>query len=131
MKGMRYMGIDFGKKRIGIALSDESGKMAFPRTVVPNDRRRMIEIREMIVSKGVEEIVLGESKDYGMQDNKIMKDILLFKKELEWETKLPIHMENELMTTAQAAQIQGEGALIDASAAAIILQSYIDKLNNK
>lgn len=121
------MGIDFGKKRIGVALSDEDGKMAFPRTVVPNDRRRMIEIKAICESKGVEEIVLGESKDYGMQDNKIMKDILLFKKELEWEVKLPVHFEPEMMTSMQATHVQGEGAMLDASAAAIILQSYLDR----
>lgn len=128
---MKYLGIDFGAKRIGIALSDEEGRLAFPHSVISNTRDLVEEVSEVIEREKINEIVLGESKDYKGQPNKIMADIEKFKKELEERIGLKINFEPEFMTSSQAKLIQGENKMHDASAAALILQSYLDKINNK
>jgi len=56
-----------------------------------------------------------------------MDEILNFKKDLEKHFNITVHMEPEFLTSAQAEVIQGKNYKIDASAAAIILQSYLDK----
>ncbi len=123
----RLMGIDFGSKRVGIALSNEEGQFAMPKAVLPNDRYLFTEIKRMCEAYGVTEIVMGESKDFKGNDNQIMKGINLFKGELERDLGLPVHLEPEFLTSHQAAQTQGNSPLLDASAAALILQSYLDR----
>jgi putative Holliday junction resolvase len=124
---MRYLGIDFGQKRVGLALSDEDGKMAFPHSVIANGKNLLEEIERTIRRERIGAIVLGESLDFRGEPNKIMAQIEGFKKELEQKTGLPVHLEPEFLTSAQAERIQGKTEMHDASAAAIILQSYLDK----
>ncbi len=127
---MKFLGIDYGSKRVGIALSDTEGGMAFPHTVLPNNKKLITTIKEICDKEHVAVIVLGESLDYKMKPNVIMEKITPFKKGLEQVTNLPIHFEREFMTSAAAEHLQGKGEMIDASAAAIILQSYLDKKKN-
>ena len=127
---MRYLGIDYGAKRVGIAFSDIEGGMAFPHAVLPNDKKLISTIKELCDKEHIAEIVLGESLDYKMKPNVIMEKITPFKKELEEVTVLPVHFEREFMTSAAAGHLQGKGEMIDASAAALILQSYLDKKRN-
>ena len=124
---MKYLGIDFGSKRIGIAVSDDEGKMAFPYSVVSNDRNLLEEIEKIIKEEKIETIVIGESKDFKGEPNKIMAGINKFRRELEDKTKIKVFLEPEFMTSSQAEHIQGKNEMHDASAAAIILQSFLDK----
>ncbi len=127
---MRLLGIDYGKKRVGIALSDDKGLMAFPKAVLPNDNFLMRDLKELIVGHGVDTVVVGESKDYAMKDNAIMAKVRGFVAELERELDIKVVYETELLTSHQAAHTGhtlGKTDMIDASAASIILQSYIDK----
>jgi putative Holliday junction resolvase len=124
---MKYLGIDFGEKRIGLAVSDEEGKMAFPHAVILNGKNTLDEIGKIIEKEGIKEIVMGESKNFEGEPNKIMRQIDEFKKNLEERIKISVHLEPEFMTSAQAERIQGKNQMHDASAAAIILQSYLDK----
>lgn len=140
---MKYLGIDFGSKRVGIAVSDDTGKMAFPYSVIPNNARStssgqaklLGEIQKIIEKEKIEEIIIGESKDFKGEPNKIMSAIESFKKELEdlpaqaGKLKMKVWFEPEFMTSSQAEHIQGKTELHDASAATIILQSYLDKNN--
>src|SRR3990167_5312488 len=130
LMGMKFLGIDYGAKRVGIALGDSNGGMAFPRTVLPNNKKLISAIKELCDKEHITEIVLGESLDYKMKPNVIMEKITLFKKELEDAIGLPVHFEREFMTSAAAEHLQGKGEMIDASAAALILQSYLDKKRN-
>jgi len=127
---MRYLGIDYGAKRIGIATGDSDGGMAFPHAVLPNDKKLISAIKSMCEKEHIDAIVLGESLDYKMKPNVIMEKITPFKNELEDATGLPVHFEREFMTSAAAEHLQGKGEMIDASAAALILQSYLDKKRN-
>lgn len=123
---MKYLGIDFGSKRVGIAVSDEEGAMAFPYEVILNDKKLLEKIEEIIKKEKINKIVIGESKNFAGEANKIMAEIRIFKKELEEKAKLEIIFEPEFMTSQQAELIQGKNEMHDASAATIILQSYLD-----
>jgi putative Holliday junction resolvase len=128
---MKYLGIDFGSKRVGVAVSDDEGKMAFPHSVILNSKNTLDEIGEIIKKENIDKIVMGESKNFEGEPNKIMTEINKFKKELEDKAGIEVFLEPEFMTSQQAEQIQGKNEMHDASAATIILQSYIDRLNQR
>lgn len=124
---MRFIGIDYGTKRVGIAISDDDGKMAFPYDVFSADEKLIGKIKVLCADRKVETIVVGESKNFAGEDNPIMADIKKFSEKLKKEIGLPIILEPEFLTSAQASRIQGNVEGLDASAATIILQSYLDK----
>jgi putative holliday junction resolvase len=124
---MKLLGIDFGAKRVGIAVSDDKGMMAFPKAVLPNDNYLVSELAKLVKSHDIGTIVVGESKDFKMSDNPIMSKARMFADELERATGIVVQYEPELLTSHQATHFQGKTGMIDASAAAIILQSYIDR----
>ncbi|MBI3632623.1 MAG: Holliday junction resolvase RuvX [Candidatus Vogelbacteria bacterium] len=127
---MRLMGIDFGAKRVGVALSDETEHFAYPFTVLKNSEQLIHDVTKICEKERVGKIILGRSLDFKMRPNKVMKDIGEFKNELEVASGLPVDYEDEFMTSAEAERLQGRGDKIDASAAALILKSYIDKGNH-
>lgn len=141
---MRYLGIDFGSKRVGLALSDESGTLAFPHSVVKNDKTLLSEIGRIVNEQKVKLIILGESKDFNGVDNPIAEKAEDFRKALEAVTRKKVEYEPEFLTSVQAGRKQsrrphgsrGSGLradrrraneMLDASAATIILQSYLDR----
>ena len=133
---MKYIGIDYGTKKVGVALSDETGSIAFPNMVVPT-RDALETVAALIKEQGVGEIVLGESRDFSGEKNAVMTEIEEFKKKLE-AAGLPVHYEREFFTSALAArQFAPEEKSrkqnpsqeqLDASAAALILQSFLDRI---
>ena len=127
---MRLLGIDYGTKRIGLALSDESGKFAMPHSVIANSQslieQAIDEIEKIARVNNVKEIIIGESKDYEGKANRVMADSLELKKRLG-EKGFIVHMEPEFMTSVQAERFQGKNDKSDALAAALILQAYLDK----
>ncbi len=135
---MRYLGIDYGTRRIGLAISDPSGSMAFPDKVVTNNGRESAAaiIVALAKEKGVEEIVLGESKNFQGEPNDVQADIEAFKILLEKD--FIVHYQNETMSSAEAARSVSKAAqaersgesrdsMLDASAAAIILNSFLTR----
>jgi putative Holliday junction resolvase len=124
---MRYLGIDFGSKRIGIAVSDEKGEFAIPFIVLKSSKKLLDEVVDIAEENKVEKIILGESKDYKGKPNAIHAESLEFKKKLEGEGYI-VEMEPEFMTSIHVEKLQGKSATTDASAAALILQSYLDKM---
>ncbi|MFA6273491.1 MAG: Holliday junction resolvase RuvX [Candidatus Paceibacterota bacterium] len=128
---MRYLGIDYGTKRVGVAISDEAGEFALPFSVLPNDKKLLTAITTICREKNIGEIVLGESKNFAGEDNPLQEKINQFKKELEETVGLPIKLEPEFFTSAEAARLQGKNEKLDASAAALILKSFLDKKTAK
>jgi putative Holliday junction resolvase len=129
---MRYLGIDYGEKRVGIAVSDADGKFAFAKAVFPNNNKLIESVQKMCAEQKIGAIVVGESNDLNIMPNEIMKQIEPFKNNLERMIGLPVYFEPEFYSSAEAERIQGKVKNLDASAAAIILQSYLDKIpNNK
>ena len=128
---MRLMGIDYGSKRVGIALSDERGEFAMPHGVLANDKALVPAIAELCRKNAVSAIVVGKSQDYHGQDNPIMKKADAFAAELRKVASAPVVFEPEFLTSREASHIQGETAGLDASAAALILKSYIDRFSRQ
>ncbi len=124
---MKYLGIDYGTKRVGIAISDADGKVAFPKIVLENNDKLLKKIGDIITDEACEAIVIGESKDYKGEDNKINPEIISFKRSLGTVIKLPISLEPEFMSSMQVEKAFGKTDMLDASAAAIILQTFLDK----
>lgn len=127
---MRYLGIDYGAKRVGVALSDEEGRVAFPQSVYANDKRLVAALAALCRERGISEIVVGDSLDFSGTPNKIAEKITLFKKEIAETTELPVRSEPEFWSSMQAERWQGKTDKLDASAAAIILQSFLDRKNH-
>ena len=133
---MKYLGIDYGTKRIGVALSDESGTIAFPLATLEAGKGALEQVATLAKENRIEKIVIGESRDFKGEPNAVMKDIEEFKKSLAEMTGLPVEYEPEFMTSAEARRVgqdkrgEGGGEKNDASAAALILQGYLDKTIN-
>ena len=138
---MRYLGIDFGSKRVGLALSDESGTLAFPYSVLQNDETLLPEMERIVKEQKVKLVIMGESKDFNGKENPIAAKAEEFKRAVEKLTRKKVEYEPECLTSVQAgrnyarrpessrgATPQRENNMLDASAAAIILQSYLDRL---
>lgn len=125
---MKYLGIDYGSKKVGIATSDDDGRMAYPCMIADNDKTLMPDIREIVRAMGIHEMVIGESVDQNGKPNEIMKEIRSFAVRLEDELDLPVHFEKEFMTSLEARRMQDHRD-VDDSAAALILQRYLDKIN--
>lgn len=125
------MGIDYGSKKIGIALTDDGGTMAFPHAVVPNDAQFFPYIEKLVAEKRVGEIVVGHSLDNQGAPNKIHAAVEGFMVDVTLHIGIPVHLEPEQYSTQQAKQLQGKSGMVDASAAALILDSFITKQKNK
>jgi RNase H-fold protein (predicted Holliday junction resolvase) len=83
----------------------------------------------LCIKEGVDTVVIGESKNYKGEHNSIMKRIVPLVESLK-KAGLSVVWEPEFMSSQQAEYHQGAIKKLDASAAAIILQSYLDKKNS-
>jgi putative Holliday junction resolvase len=145
----RFLGIDYGTKRIGLAISDEDSILAFPKEIVPNDANTFKKLGEIIKVENISEIVIGESVDFSGKLNALSARIEIFILELEERFKLPVHKQKEFLTSVEGRRYKNLGGQarklessnqhsrlkqiksgrIDASAAALILQRYLDRIN--
>ncbi len=130
---MRIIGLDYGTKNIGVALSDEAANFAMPKTVLGNDAKIFENLRKIIEESEVSKIVLGDPGE-----NNISKEVKTFAEKLENEFGLPLVWEKEFMTSMHVSQFGGRkpiarlekqerGEKKDESAAALILQRYLDR----
>ena len=122
---MKYLGIDYGTKKVGLALSDDEGTMAFPHSVVANDTLLREHIENILEGERVHAVVIGHSRALDGSDNPVMEEIYGFQGMLE-RAGYTVRLEPEFFTTAQARR-HTDDALADASAAALILQTFLDK----
>ena len=130
---MRILGLDYGTKNIGVAISDDLAAFAFPKGVFPNNDKIFTSLASIIHGEGVTAIVLGDPGE-----NKIAGDVKSFAKKLEETFGLEVIMEKEFMTSMHVSQAGGKkpiarltkkatGPKKDDSAAALILQRYLDR----
>lgn len=126
---MKYLCVDYGSKKIGIATSDDDGRMAYPCMVLANDKTVLSEIKALCKELRISEIVIGDSVNSDGKPNPIMKDARQFAVQLEDAVDLPLHFEKEWMSSVHARAMQDGKEVVDDSAAALILQRYLDKAN--
>ncbi len=128
---MKYLGIDYGTKRIGIALSDSEGRIAFPKKIISNrgEEKAVEEIKEIVKGEEVSEVIIGIPISLDGRETEITATVRRFAGMLERAVSLPVHLENEMLTTRMVKQPGIKKEHIDEAAAALILQSYLDKVN--
>lgn len=128
---MRYLGIDYGSKRVGIALSDEGGQIALPYRTISNTKTLFTEITEVIKKEGVGRIVVGIPVPFSGNESEQTREVKKFAEKLEKLSAIKVDAENEIFSTKIARASGVPEHKLDTASAAIILQSYLDKQNRK
>ena len=124
---MKYLGIDFGTKRIGIAVSDEVGTIAFPRKTLPNDDQLIPQLKKLIDEEKISHIVVGDTRSHGGGENPVSAQADTFIESLEQATALRVERAFEAWSSIEASRYAPKGKEHDdAAAAAIILQRFLD-----
>jgi putative Holliday junction resolvase len=128
---MKYLGIDFGSKKVGFAQSDDEGRIAFPLMISPNDASLLKDTVELIREMKFGVVVIGESVDGKGKPNAIAKDARKFGAQIESAIDVRVVFEKEWYSTVEARKQPGnEGNHeVDDQAAAIVLQRHLDKIN--
>ena len=141
---MRILGLDFGSKTVGVAVSDgllltAQGVETIERKDENKLRKTCARIEELIAEYEITEIVLGLPKNMNNTEGERVEKTKAFGEMLERRTGLPVHYWDERLTTVAAEQILMESgvrrenrkAVIDKVAAGLILQGYLDRLKTK
>jgi putative Holliday junction resolvase len=136
---MRVLGVDYGQKRIGLALSDESGTIAQSLDYIDGGGIAAVsrEIARIGADRKVGKIVVGVPLRLDGTKSEQTERTLAFIAELRRATTIPVAQWDERLTTAQAERVLLEGNVrrsdrkekIDKLAAQIMLQSYLDATN--
>lgn len=141
---MRIMGLDFGSRTVGVAISDSllltaQGVEIIRRKEENKLRQTLARIEELIVENEVEEIVLGLPKNMNDTEGVRVELTKEFKDKLERRTGLPVYFWDERLTTVAADKAMMEAGIrrenrkdyVDMIAATLILQGYLDRRNNE
>ncbi len=127
LASMKLMGLDYGTKRVGVALSDDKAMMAFPHVVLPNDPALIKSIEEIVQKEKVDKIIIGHSLGRDGEVNKVHALVEDLIQDITLHLGLPVELEPEQYTTQEAIRFQGRTKMTDAAAASIILNSYITR----
>ncbi len=141
---MRIMGLDFGSKTVGVAVSDPllltaQGVEIIRRKEENKLRQTLARIEELIGEYEVEKIVLGQPKHMNGTEGERVELTAEFKEKLERRTNLPVILWDERLTTVAADKTMMEAGIrrehrkeyVDMIAATFILQGYLDYLANQ
>ena len=137
----RVLAIDYGSKRIGIAISDPFRLFPSITITLTTDKNIFSELLKIISEKNVDKIILGFPDNDSKETTQIAKNILKFKKELELKSKILIDLWDEHLTSQMAMtriissvtkkSKRRDKSLIDAQSAAIILEEYLKSVEDK
>ena len=132
---MRYLGIDFGLKRIGLAITDPQGKVALAyKTLHKKNREELFtSILKIIEEKNVQAIVVGLPYGLEGQETLTTRQARNFSQSLKRRTGLPVHTCNEALSSQEAQnRLKAAGIkpgklkdLLDQESAAVILESFL------
>ena len=141
---MRIIGLDFGSKTVGVAISDEllitaQGIEIVRRKSENKLRQTLARIEELIKEYNVDKIVLGFPKNMNNSEGERCEKTLEFKEMLERRTGLTVELWDERLTTVAADNLMMEAGIrrenrkeyVDQIAASFILQGYLDYLQNE
>jgi len=132
---MRILGIDFGLKRVGLALSDPDGRLAFPLATITRTSRDALfaELVEIALREGVEAVVVGWPAPAEGRDSLTARQAVNFAASLTRRVSVPVCLMDETLSSEEALddlRLAGVKAarlraLLDQQAAVRILQSYL------
>ena len=132
----KILAIDYGKKRIGIAISDSKKSIAFPLKTKEN-KEIFLYLKEIIQSEKIEAIVLGEPKALNNKENILFLEVINFRKKIISLFSLPVHLVDERFSSKIASKIildanikkmkRRDKSLLDKVSASLILETYLKK----
>jgi len=133
----RVLGIDPGTKRCGIALTNASRTMAFPRAAIARDENTLARLKELIDDEGVGVVVIGRAIALSGNETSSTADADAFFFQVREHVAVPVVQWDERLTTREAQKSLSEAGLtqkksrgrVDSAAAVIMLQNYLDGLN--
>lgn len=141
---MRILGLDYGSKTVGVAVSDALGWTAQSLETITRKeenklRKTLARIEALVKEYEVEKIVLGYPKHMNNEQGDRCAKTESFREMLERRTGLPVILQDERMSTVSAERILMEGGVrrenrkehIDKMAAAFILQTYLDRISHE
>lgn len=139
---MRYLGLDLGSKTLGISISDERGLLASAyKTIRHNEEYDLLveEVVNIVKENKIGKIILGLPKNMNNTLGVKGELSILFKKKINAKIDTEVVLEDERLTTMEANKIlirndasrKKRKKIIDNVAASIILQGYLDRINNK
>ncbi|MBP1682455.1 MAG: putative endonuclease [Ignavibacteriaceae bacterium] len=130
------MGIDYGEKRIGIALSDPLLTFAYPFITLQNDSSFLLNLSKIIDEKKIVKVILGLPSERFKSSKELSQKVLKLKSEIETKNKLEVILWDEEYSSAIAKEKviesvtkksrRKEKDLLDRHSAAVILQEYLD-----
>ena len=124
--------LDIGEARIGVAITPPGVSIAQPFSTIQNDDTVIKSIQDVIDSKQISRLVIGNPRNLQGHDTKQTKYVADFVKTLQKHVAIPIHMQDEALTSVKAEEelknrnMPYEKGDIDALAATYILQDYIE-----
>lgn len=141
---MRILGLDYGSRTVGVAVSDAMGWTAQSLETITRKeenklRKTLARIETLVKEYEIEKIVLGYPKHMNNEQGDRCAKTESFKEMLERRTGLPVILQDERMSTVSAERILMEGGVrrenrkefVDKMAAAFILQTYLDRLSHE
>ena len=132
----RVLAIDYGRRRMGLALSDELGITVRPLTTLvrtnrPNDLRRL---RQLCRERGVAQVVVGYPLQLSGEVGQMAEEVARFATRLEKELGIPVDLQDERLTSWEAEQMvldtkpsRAKRGPLDPLAAAIVLREYLER----
>lgn len=137
---MRLIGLDYGTRTCGVAISDEGKIIASPITTIRyiEEDELLNELDKFFSDYKIEGIVLGNPKNLDGSLSKRSEETLMFKEKLEERYKVNVFMEDERFTSVIVNNMlidnntsrKNRKSVVDKLAASLILQSYLDRSNN-
>jgi putative pre-16S rRNA nuclease len=127
---MKYLGIDYGEKKIGLAIAESEMKIATPFKVIENTSKLMANISQIIQGEDIDQIIVGLPKGLQGNESQQYQSVIKFIDKLKNKIDLEILTQDEKLTTSFANKLlQGlpKKKADDDVAAMLILQSYLDE----
>lgn len=126
----RVLGIDYGARRIGLAISDETRSLASPLCVIPGGPKAFETIARIVREQGVTEVVVGLPRTLAGGLGPEARRAMEFAERLGRQLPVPVRQWDERLTTLEAsrrlAELKRRKVPVDAAAAAVMLQSYLE-----
>lgn len=134
----RILGIDYGDKRIGLAMSDPSQFLASTLTTLQNDGQVEVNIAKIISENGIQLVVMGKPLHMDGRIGKSFEKAKQLAEKLDVKCSIPVVMWDERWTSVSAHKLMHETgkkpskekAKVDQLAAAFLLQSFLDRIAN-
>ncbi len=138
MKLQTVLALDPGTQRIGIAISDPTGKIAFPLAVLAPGPQFIEELAKLTAERKIDEIVVGLPRRTSGEEGPEAAAARAFATSIEQELGIPVNLYDERFTTKAAASelsrvnvnARKQRTVVDKVAATLLLQSYLDSLPN-